>query len=287
MLTVPARRRRFSERQAARFISALLLASTATCERAAPRTLILATTTSLEDSGLLGELVPAYSGTQPDVRIQVISVGSGQALALGRAGDADVLLVHSPADEEEFMASGLGSSRETVMTNDFVIVGPRADPAGVRGGTDAIAALQQLAVRGATWVSRGDNSGTHRAEQRLRAQMGDSALNVLQVGQGMAETLALTAERGGYTLSDRSTYLSLQPSLALDVLVEGDLRLRNTYSVITVRDTRHAEEATAFAQWLLSNDAQKLIADFGRARFGKSLFTPVHPEAAVDGSARR
>lgn len=236
-------------------------------------------------------LLPAFERAHADVKVRLLAVGTGQALALGRSRDADVLFVHAPADEAAFVAAGHGVLRSPVMENDFVIVGPPADPARVRGGRDAIEALRSLSARGATWVSRGDSSGTHRMEQQLvRAAgvgAGGGALHVLEVGQGMAETLVLASERAAYTLTDRSTYQTLRPSLELDVLVEGDPRLRNIYSVITVRGAANTADAGAFAAWLRSADARQLIADFGRARFGSSLFTPVSSDRAADGSVQR
>jgi tungstate transport system substrate-binding protein len=174
--------------------TATLVIVLCSCTAAAERTLVLATTTSVDDSGLLAALLPAFEEANAGVNVHAVAVGSGQALALGRRGDADVLIVHSPADESAFMDAGHGTLRETVMENDFVIVGPPADPAGVRGGNDAVAALQRIAAREAPWVSRGDSSGTHRAELELR-RAAAAPLNVLEVGQGMAETLAFAAER--------------------------------------------------------------------------------------------
>jgi tungstate transport system substrate-binding protein len=267
----------------------VLLACVAFCARDAPRSLVLATTTSLEDSGLLEALLPVFEQAHPGVRVRVLAVGTGQALALGRSRDADVLLVHSPADEAAFLDAGHGELRWPVMENDFVIVGPPADPAGLRGGRDAVAALRRLAAQRATWASRGDSSGTHRAEQRLQSAAGltnGSGLHVLEVGQGMAETLVLASERGAYALTDRGTYRSLREKLALDVLVEGDPRLRNVYSVIIVRGASNSRDAKAFADWLRSQEAQLLIANFGRERYGGSLFTPVL-RTANDGSLPR
>jgi len=264
----------------------VLLACATFCARDVPRSLILATTTSLEDSGLFTALLPAFERAHPGVRVRLLAVGSGQALALGRSRDADVLLVHSPADEAAFLDAGHGELRWRVMENDFVVVGPPADPAGVRGGRDAVAALRRLAAQGATWVSRGDSSGTHRVEQHLLRAAGPtsgSGLHVLEVGQGMAETLVLASQREAYTLTDRGTFRSLRERLVLEVLVEGDPRLRNVYSVITVRGASNGPDAKAFADWLRSPDARLLIADFGRERHGGSLFTPSAAHTAGDG----
>jgi len=237
------------------------------------RELILASTTSTQDSGLFDVLLPAFERAHGAVRVKVIAVGSGEALALGRRGDADVLLVHSPAEEQQFMADGHGRERLPVMHNDFVIVGPPSDAARIRGSSDAVAALHQLAQSGAQFISRGDSSGTHRMELKLWRAAGVHGAHV-DVGQGMAETLTVASERGGYTLADRATYLAMRDVLQLDVLVEKDSVLLNHYSVITVADARNAADADAFAAWLRSADARAVIARFGMSEFGMSLFIP-------------
>jgi tungstate transport system substrate-binding protein len=251
----------------------LLCALLATgCERPAP--LILASTTSTADSGLLDVLVPAFEDAYTDLSVKVIAVGSGEALALGRRGDADVLLVHSPADEQTFMAAGHGARRLGVMANDYVIAGPPADPAGIRGGTDAVAALRRIAEQNAAFISRGDNSGTHRKELALWGLAGSMPERRVEVGQGMGEALGIASERGTYILTDRGTYLALSQALELDVLVEGDPLLRNTYSVITVRGARNAHGADLLTDWLVSEDAAALIRSFGVDRVGEPLFIP-------------
>lgn len=270
-------------------LSATLSAGVAGCFRAEPRTLVVATTTSLDDSGLLHELVPAFERAHAGVRVHVIAVGTGQALALGRRRDADVLFVHAPADEERFIAAGHGGQRSTVMQNDYIMVGPPADPAGIRGGSDAVAALRRVASRAVEWISRGDSSGTHRMEQqlwRLAGNVPDARVQVVDAGQGMAETLVLTSERRAYTLTDRATYRALQDRLQLAVLVEDQTRLRNVYSVVTVRHAAHPADAIAFAEWLTAPAAQRIIANFGRDRFGSSLFAPVQPTAWEHGTGR-
>lgn len=267
-------------------VIALLLAAVTGCSGSAERGLVLATTTSVEDSGLLDTLLPAFEAAHSDVDVRAVAVGSGQALALGRRGDADVLIVHSPADEMAFMDAGHGARRETIMQNDFVIVGPPADPAGVRGRADAGAALRAIAAHDEPWVSRGDSSGTHRAELALR-RAANTPLRVIEAGQGMAETLVLASERSAYTLTDRSTYLTTRDALQLDILVAGDPQLRNVYSVVTVRGAANSADAAAFADWLLSVGAQQLIASFGRDRFGSGLFTPARLETTRDGPPPR
>ncbi|HSL70812.1 MAG TPA: substrate-binding domain-containing protein [Longimicrobiales bacterium] len=255
---------------------------------ASVESVVLASTTSTEDSGLFDVLIPAFEAAHPKLRVMVVAVGSGEALAIGRRGDADVLLVHSPAAESTFVAEGHGHSRRAVMTNDFVLVGDSADAARVRGLRDAAAAFRRIAAARARFVSRGDRSGTHTKELELWQAAGvapiDSARPTseesrwyVEVGQGMGETLRIANETGAYTLSDRGTYLALRNSLALPVLVEGDARLQNPYSVIVVRRARNPTGGQAFAEWIVGNEAQRLIGEFGTDRFGQPLFRPTTP----------
>lgn len=242
----------------------------------AERSLILATTTSTQDSGLLDDLLPAFTAVT-GWAVKPVAVGSGQAIELGRRGEADVLLVHSPAAEEKYVAEGTAGRRLLVMHNDFVLLGPEADPAGVRGAaTDE--AMRRIAAAGAVFVSRGDDSGTHAREKSLweKAGVPPGAPWYQETGQGMGATLRVAAEKAGYTLSDRATYLSQPDGLAL--LVEGDPGLLNVYHVIEV--TKQAgervqpEAATAFADWITGPDAQRRIGEFGHAEYGQPLFVP-------------
>jgi tungstate transport system substrate-binding protein len=255
-------------------IASLLLAA---CSRGDTVELLLATTTSTEDSGLFGVLLPAFERAHPDIRVRLVAVGSGQALELGRRRDADVLLVHSPPDEDMFMASGFGRTRRPVMHNDFVIVGPAADPAGAAHAPDAEAALRRIAASNTSFVSRGDDSGTHRRELALWAAAGfaaaPSAPARIEVGQGMAETLVLTSERQAYTLADRGTWLALADALQLVVAHEGGTALLNSYSVITVAGARQQQAADRFADWITSADAARVIDAFGVERHGRPLFS--------------
>jgi tungstate transport system substrate-binding protein len=242
----------------------------------AERSLILATTTSTQDSGLLDELLPAFTAAS-GWAVKPIAVGSGQAIEMGRRGEADVLLVHSPAAEEEFVAEGTAGRRLLVMHNDFVLLGPEADPAGVRGQPVA-EAMRRIAAAGSVFVSRGDDSGTHAREKSLWEQAGvaPGAPWYQETGQGMGATLRVAAEKAGYTLSDRATYLAQPDGLAL--LVEGDPGLLNVYHVIELT-TRAGERvqpaaASAFADWITGPDAQRRIGEFGVARFGQPLFVP-------------
>jgi tungstate transport system substrate-binding protein len=241
--------------------------------------LILACTTSTQDTGILDVLLPAFTAKH-HVLVKAIAVGSGEALAMGRRGEADVLLVHSPAAESEFMAEGHGELRLDVMYNDFVLVGPAGDPARI-GGVDAVEALRRIAATGAPFVSRGDQSGTHQREQELWRKAGVAPAGkgwYVSTGQGMAETARIAAEKRAYTLIDRGTWLALSARLGLPVLCEGGADLRNSYRVIVVSPTLHpkvhAREARLFARWLVSPPAQKLIGQFRRAEFGRSLFVP-------------
>lgn len=239
--------------------------------------LILATTTSTQDSGLLDYILPAFE-EEYGVTVDVIAVGTGQALQLGRNGDADVLLVHSRAQEDEFLEQGFGAFRYDVMYNDFIVVGPDSDPAGIRGITDATAAFQKIADTKSLFVSRGDDSGTYAKELAIWKQA-DIPLEedwYISAGQGMGEVLNMATEFQAYTLSDRATYVTMQDNLALVILVEGDKLLFNPYGVIMVNPEKHpqvnAELGQKFAEWLISVPTQKLIA--GYQVNGQQLFTP-------------
>lgn len=230
--------------------------------------LILATTTSTYDSGLLDYILPDFEAMF-NAEVDVISVGTGQALALGESGDADVLLVHARAREDAFVEAGHGLIRYDVMYNDFVIVGPDDDPAGVRGMTVATEALIQIAESGASFVSRGDDSGTHSKEKSIweAAGMVPEGDWYISAGQGMGAVLTMSDELQGYTISDRATYLARKSEgLSLEVLVEGDPILFNPYGVIPVNPAQHpsvnADMAQAFAYWLISLPTQDLIASY-------------------------
>ncbi len=248
----------------------------------APRAVILATTTSTQDSGLLDVLVPMFE-KETGFQVKTISVGSGQAMAMGRRGEADVLLVHSPGDEQKLMEEGFGVNRRLVMHNDFVIVGPRNDPAKVEGAPSTKEAFRKIAEMGALFVSRGDNSGTHAKEKGLWKASGanpDGQRWYQQTGLGMGETLNVASEKGGYTLTDRGTYLVLARAkrLALDILVEKEPQLLNVYHVIDVNPAKwpkvNAAGAKAFAEFMVAPRTQEAIGKFGVEKFGSSLFFP-------------
>jgi tungstate transport system substrate-binding protein len=242
--------------------------------------LILATTTSTQDSGLLDYLLPDFQN-EYNVQVEVIAVGTGQALALGEDGNADVLLVHARAKEDAFMDAGHGVRREDVMYNDFVIVGQPDDPAGIQGMKQASKALARIAEAEAPFVSRGDDSGTHTKEKTLWAEAGIEPAGdwYISAGQGMGAVLTMADEQQAYTLSDRATYLARTlEGTELVILVEGDSMLFNPYGVIAVNPDKspqiHDDLAQQFIDWLISLPTQEKIAEFGVAEFGAPLFTP-------------
>ena len=239
--------------------------------------LILATTTSTQDSGLLDVLVPAFQQATGYV-VKTVAVGSGQALQMGQDGNADVLLVHSPAAEKTFVDAGWGVDRRLVMHNYFQIVGPSGDPAGIKGLTSAADAFKKIAAASATFVSRGDGSGTETKELAIWKTAGITPKGnawYLQSGQGMGPTLQIASEKGGYTLTDNATFLSNSAKLSLAVLVQGDPVLLNIYHVISVNPAKwpkvNAAGAKAFADYVTSTAGQRLIASFG-SQYGGSLF---------------
>lgn len=258
------------------FIIALLSLSLAGCGRA-PSAITLATTTSTRDSGLLDQLLPRFQ-EKTGIQVKVVAVGTGQALELGRRGDADVLLVHDPEGEKQFMTEGHGESRQEVFYNDFVLAGPAADPADLRAAPSLEAALGNIARTGSPFVSRGDKSGTHQKEKALwkNAGINPSGTWYLSVGAGMAEALRMASEKNAYVLTDRSTFLAQGKKLDLVILHENASALLNQYSVIVVHPdkldpSRHAA-AKQFAAFLESPEAVEIISAFGRDRFGQPLF---------------
>ncbi len=245
----------------------------------AERIVILATTTSTQDSGLLDELLPLFE-KQTGYQVKTIAVGSGQAIAMGKRGEADVLLVHSPEAEKALVAEGSGVNRRIVMHNDFILVGPAADPAGIAKHT-AAESFQRIAATKSLFLSRGDNSGTHAQELKLWKAAGipfEGQTWYQQTGQGMGQTLAIATEKKAYTLSDRGTYLALRKKLGLPILHEGDPALRNVYHVIEVNPARfpkaNAAGARAFADFMVSKPVQARIKEFGISLYGSPLFFP-------------
>jgi tungstate transport system substrate-binding protein len=246
-------------------------------------TLILATTTSTQDSGLLDYLLPMFT-KETGIGFDVVAVGSGQALQLGKDGNADVLLVHSPAAEKDFMSAGDGIRREDVMYNDFVIVGPASDPAGVKSAESAKDAFTKIAEAKDAFISRGDKSGTNTKELGIwkSAEIDPATTGgdwYISSGQGMGDTLTMAEEKQGYTLSDRATYLTRkQNGMDLDILMEGDKALLNPYGVIAVDPAKNPaiqnDLANQFIDWVISVPTQEKIALFGVDKYGQTLFNP-------------
>ncbi len=266
-----------------KFFSFLLIVFflAACASRPSNPSLILATTTSTQDSGLLDVLIPLFE-QQSGYKVQVIAVGSGAAMKMGEEGNADALLVHSPQAEEAFMQAGWGKDRALVMHNDFVLIGPPDDPAKVKG-LKVTEALRAIAASGARFISRGDQSGTHVKELALWKAAGIDpkslpAAQYLESGQGMGSTLILANEKQAYTLTDRATFLNLRKNLNLTILVEGDQPLLNVYHVITVNPEKwpkvNYQGALALLRFLTDPKTQELIASFGVDQFGQPLFFP-------------
>jgi tungstate transport system substrate-binding protein len=263
------------------FASLATLPLTIGCSKTdtASTTLRLATTTSTQESGLLDVLVPEFR-QQTGIEVPIVAVGSGQALELGRRGDADVLLTHAPAAEQKFMDDGWGAERRAVMYNDFVLVGPKADRAGITGQASIVDSFARIAEHATPFVSRGDESGTHQKEKEIWQKAGRDPNGdwYIRAGTGMAQALRMADEKQAYTLSDRATFLTLQKELELVILVQRDPMMQNDYAVLIVSPEKHphvkAEAARRFADFLTSPATQKLIGEFGVAKFGQPLFFP-------------
>jgi len=242
-------------------------------------TLRLATTTSTQDSGLLDVLLPAFT-FDTGWEVDVIAVGSGAAMEMGENGEADVLLVHSPAAEREFVAAGHGPERYDVMYNDFVIVGPKDDPAGIADAADPVEAMKTLSEKKAAFISRGDDSGTHKKELSLWEKAGITPTGdwYISAGQGMGAVLTMANDQLAYTIADRATWLTYEADTDLAIVSEGDASLFNQYGVIVVDPAKNeqinAQGALDFQTWILGEKAQTLIGEYGVAEFGQVLFTP-------------
>jgi tungstate transport system substrate-binding protein len=242
--------------------------------------LILATTTSTQDSGLLDVLIPAFEA-KTGFKVQTVAVGSGAALKLGEEGNADVLLVHSPAAEKTFMDNNYGTDRRLVMHNDFIIVGPAADPAGIKSSTSAVDAFQKIANSSAQFISRGDASGTNTKELAIWKSANITPASqtwYVESGQGMGATLTIANEKAAYTLTDRATFLANQSNLQLVLLYEGDNALLNIYHFIVVNHNKwpstNLDGALAFSDYITSPEGQTLISTFGVDKYGQQLFIP-------------
>ena len=242
--------------------------------------IILATTTSTQDSGLLDVLVPLFQN-QTGYTVKTVAVGSGQAMSMGERGEADVLLVHSPDAEKKFMDGGNGVQRRLAMHNDFLIIGPPSDPAKIKGTKSAVEALKKIAESKSVFISRGDNSGTDALEKKLFGQASGVPKGqpwYQETGQGMGATLNVANEKDGYTITDRATYLARKKDLKLEPMVEGDAPLLNIYHVIEVNPAKspriNAAGGKAFADFMVAAATQKAISEFGKDKFGQALFVP-------------
>lgn len=244
------------------------------------KNVILSTTTSTQDSGLLDVLVPLFEKATGH-SVKTISVGTGQALALAAKGDADMALVHAPSLEKKYVADGKLQNRRLVMYNDFVLIGPKQDPAKIKSAKGALAAMKLIAQAKSPFVSRGDNSGTHSLEKSLWKDAGVEPKGdwYIEAGQGMGATLGIANERNAYTITDRGTYLALAKRVTLPILVEGDRALLNVYSVMEVNPANgprvNAMGGKALADFMVSPQAQNAIKSFGVEKFGQPLFVPV------------
>jgi tungstate transport system substrate-binding protein len=264
------------------FVVALILSFAVAASAQAPgsKTVILSTTTSTQDSGLLDVLLPLFE-KQSGYSVKAISVGTGQALALAARGEADVTLAHAPAVEKKYVAGGKMHNRRLVMYNDFLVLGPESDPAKIRGDTSVVAALEKIAETGSRFVSRGDKSGTHVLEQSLwkAAGLTPAAPWYIESGQGMGATLGIANDRQAYTLCDRATMLAFSRRVALEPMVEGDKLLLNLYSVMEVNPANgprvNRAGGKAFADWMLSPETQAVIKTFGVDKYGRALFVPI------------
>ena len=248
--------------------------------QAQPKTIILATTTSTQDSGLLDVLLPVFE-KKTGYFVKTIAVGSGQAMAMGQKGEADVLLVHSPDAEKKFVSEGYGINRRIIMHNDYIIAGPSEDPARIKGGKSTPESFKKIAAASTLFVSRGDNSGTHAKEKSIWKATGinpEGQKWYQQTGLGMGQTLNVGAEKKGYVLTDRGTYLALKKTLNLEILGEGDAILLNVYHVIEINPAKwpkvNTAGAKAFADFMVSKETQDITKTFGVEKFGSPLFFP-------------
>ncbi|MFC1717222.1 substrate-binding domain-containing protein [Candidatus Poribacteria bacterium] len=246
----------------------------------------MATTTSTENSGLLAVLLPPFE-QKFNVRVDVIAVGTGKALRLGENGDVDIVFVHARAAEDKFVNDGYGVNRRDVMYNDFVIIGPKEDPAGIEGMKDVAMALKKVADEKSPFASRGDDSGTHKKEKSLweAAEIPPEGSWYMETGQGMGATLQIADEKRAYAMTDRGTYIALKGKIDLPILVEGDDRLFNPYGIIAVNPAKHPhvnyEYAIALIGWVTSVKGQKIITDY--KKFGQALFKPTAIKTSQDG----
>ena len=240
--------------------------------------MVLASTTSTQDSGLFDVLIPAFEKANPDIKVQVVAVGTGEAIQKGRDGDADGLLVHAKADEEKFVEEGYADSRADVMYNQFIIVGPKDDPAKIKGSKNAAEAFKRIADAEAKFISRADDSGTNKKELKIWEAAGIEPKGSWyeKSGQGMGDTLKMTDEMGAYTIADQATYLTMSNEKAIEsvAVFEGADDLLNQYGVLVVKGAKQEAAAQKFYDWIISPEGQDVIKNFGVETFGTSLFTP-------------
>ena len=268
-------------------LAAILIVALPTSAQAPSTTVILSTTTSTQDSGLLDVLVPMFERAS-GYSVKTISVGTGQALALAARGEADVTLAHAPSLERKYVADGKMSNRRLVMYNDFVIIGPEDDPARIKGEKSAVAAVKKIAAAGSRFVSRGDRSGTHNLELALWKQAGvkPAAPWYIESGQGMGATLGIADDRRAYTLTDRATLLAFSKRVRLVTMVGGDRPLLNIYAVMEVNPANgprvNAVGGKAFADFMLTPETQAVIKTFGVDRYGQPLFVPIAGKSDED-----
>jgi tungstate transport system substrate-binding protein len=277
------KRRRFLKKMlvmSAALIAVLVVQMPVDKAFAQQKNVILATTTSTQDSGLLDVLIPLFD-KKTGYFVKTIAVGSGQAMAMGQKGEADVLLVHSPAAEKKFVADGNGINRRLVMHNDFIVVGPGSDPAKIKGSKTTVDAFKKIVAANSPFISRGDNSGTHAKEKDIWKAAGlkyEGEKWYQQTGLGMGQTLNVASEKKAYTLADRGTYLALKKRLDLDILTQGDAILLNIYHVIEVNPAKfpkvNAPGGKAFADFMVSKEVQDMIKTYGVDKFGSPLFLP-------------
>lgn len=279
MWTVHANRPHLYNGEMQRILLIVLLLSLTACTTST-QPLLLVSTTSTQDSGLLDVLLPAFEEST-GYTVQLVATGSGQALEMGRDGNADVILLHSPAAEEKFMQEGFGIDRRLVMHNDFVIVGPPHDPAALRTAPTLDSAFERIFSSAVTFVSRGDNSGTHVKELQLweNASLDPTGQPwYIETGQGQGLTLSVASEKEGYAITDRGTFLAYKPNVNLEIVFEGDPQLLNIYHVLTVNPEKfqqvNAEGAKAFTDFITSSQGQQIIAEFGVEQYGEPLFFP-------------
>lgn len=279
-----ARRKAFTAAKTTSYFGIALLAFVFSgCREAPEKTrLVLAATTSLDDTGLLDYLTPEFHKSYPGIVLAPIAVGTGQAIVMARRGDADVVISHDSIAEVQLVRDGVATQRRSLMYNDFVIAGPAEDPARARGN-NAVAALEAIHTTNRIFVSRADDSGTHRRELKLLREAGidpSKNPNYVEAAVGMGDALLLAAQKRAYILTDRGTYLGFRERLKLEIITEGDPRLLNSYAVTVLKGPR-AREAEHFARWITSDDVQQLIGAFRREEYGRSLFVPSAHGAAL------